>query len=153
MTVEKAKPSGKNAKAASNLRRRLEKPEPATAARPGIASDIEKIAESAISPSTAVLPKVSKDVMTESVIGAVVDSASLLFDPDWYCTSYPDVVAAGLDPVRHFFDNGAREGRNPNRYFETRWYLSENADVAASKMNPFLHYLFYGAREGRKPRP
>ena len=88
-----------------------------------------------------------------SITGAAIDPVSLLFDTDWYRTQYPDVAAAGLDPIRHFFDNGAREGRNPNAYFETSWYVSTNADVAASMMNPFLHYLLYGAREGRKAKP
>jgi hypothetical protein len=76
---------------------------------------------------------------------------SMLFDQDWYRVEYPDVGAAGLDPIRHYFDNGAAEGRNPNRYFVTTWYLSAYADVVASRMNPFLHYLLYGAKEGRKP--
>ncbi len=88
-----------------------------------------------------------------SVAGTVIDPVSLLFDTDWYRSEYPDVAAAGLDPIRHFFDNGAREGRQPNALFDTSWYVSANADVAASMMNPFLHYLLYGAREGRKSRP
>ena len=87
-----------------------------------------------------------------STIGTVINPMSLLFDTDWYRSTYPDVAAAGLDPIRHFFDNGAREGRNPNAHFETSWYVSANADVAASMMNPFLHYLLYGAREGRKSK-
>lgn len=85
--------------------------------------------------------------------GMPIEAISLLFDVSWYCSKYPDVVAAKIDPIRHFFDNGAREGRNPNAYFATAWYVSVNADVAASKMNPFLHYLLYGAKEGRRPRP
>ena len=74
-----------------------------------------------------------------------------MFDPDWYASEYPDVAAAGLDAVRHYLDNGFREGRNPNRYFDTKWYTSSNPDVAAAGLNPFLHYVFYGAREGRRP--
>lgn len=85
--------------------------------------------------------------------GSIIEPMSLLFDTDWYRAEYPDVAVAGLDPIRHFFDDGAREGRNPNAYFVTSWYLSVNADVVASNMNPFLHYLLYGAREGRQPAP
>ena len=88
-----------------------------------------------------------------SMIGSIIEPMSLLFDTDWYRAEYRDVAAAGLDPIRHFFDDGAREGRNPNAYFVTNWYLSTNADVVASNMNPFLHYLLYGAREGRRPTP
>jgi hypothetical protein len=84
--------------------------------------------------------------------GEIIDALALVFDPDWYRAEYPDVTIAGVDPIRHFFDNGAREGRNPNPYFDTSWYLGANADVAASQMNPFLHFILYGAREGRRPR-
>lgn len=87
-----------------------------------------------------------------STSGAEIDAESLLFDTEWYRAQYSDVALAGLDPIRHYFDNGAREGRDPNALFSTNWYVSTYADVASSKMNPFLHYLLYGAREGRKPR-
>ncbi|MBE7212878.1 MAG: hypothetical protein INR65_17840 [Gluconacetobacter diazotrophicus] len=87
-----------------------------------------------------------------SALGTAIDPRSLLFDPDWYRDTYPDVAAAGMDPIRHFFENGAREGRNPNPFFDTGHYVRSYEDVAAAKMNPFLHYLLYGAREGRLPR-
>ena len=85
--------------------------------------------------------------------GSRIQVNSLIFDVEWYRAEYPDVAAANLDPVRHYFDNGFREGRNPNRYFDTNWYASSNPDVAAAGLNPFLHYLLYGAREGRRPAP
>lgn len=88
-----------------------------------------------------------------SVTGSPIQPISLLFDPVWYLKTYPDVAAAGLDPIRHFFEDGAREGRDPNAHFKTEWYLAQNQDVVASKVNPFLHYLLYGAREGRRPAP
>ena len=102
---------------------------------------------------TAAPQLVMQQPVIRSIAGTVIEPISLLFDTDWYRSQYPDVAAAGLDPIRHFFDNGAREGRNPNAFFETSWYVSTNADVAASMMNPFLHYLLYGAREGRKAKP
>jgi hypothetical protein len=36
-----------------------------------------------------------------------------LFDSLWYATAYPDVVVAGLDPLRHFCEFGIFEGRSP----------------------------------------
>ncbi|WP_419729509.1 hypothetical protein [Lichenicola sp.] len=96
---------------------------------------------------------IATPVVLTSVTGSPIRAISLLFDPDWYLKTYPDVAAAGLDPIRHFFEDGAREGRNPNAFFKTEWYLAQNQDVVASKVNPFLHYLLYGAREGRKPGP
>ena len=117
------------------------KPDAPVIALPEIMANIDSPAET------------KPDQLLRSVTGTVIDPISLLFDTDWYTTTYPDVAAAGLDPIRHFFDNGAREGRNPNPCFDTTWYLSMNTDVATSRMNPFLHYLLYGAREGRKPQP
>ena len=86
-------------------------------------------------------------------LGTPIALASLIFDADWYRHEYPDVAAVSIDPVEHYFDNGSREGRNPNRYFDTNWYASNNPDVAAAGLNPFMHYLLYGAREGRRPAP
>lgn len=37
-----------------------------------------------------------------------------LVDPEWYLRRYPDVADAGLDPLRHYAEFGAREGREPN---------------------------------------
>ncbi len=88
-----------------------------------------------------------------TTIGSRIQVNSLIFDVEWYRATYPDVAVANLDPVRHYFDNGFREGRNPNLYFDTNWYASSNPDVAAAGLNPFLHYLLYGAREGRRPAP
>jgi GT2 family glycosyltransferase len=78
-------------------------------------------------------------------------SVSRLFDRDWYLEIYPDVAAAGVDPVQHYIECGAREGRNPNRFFDTKWYLERYVDVAASGVNPVEHYVRHGAKEGRNP--
>ena len=37
-----------------------------------------------------------------------------MFDAEWYGRAYPDVAAAGIDPLRHFIEYGAAEGRAPN---------------------------------------
>ncbi|MDP2124947.1 MAG: hypothetical protein Q8J92_11255, partial [Parvibaculum sp.] len=37
-----------------------------------------------------------------------------IFDAEWYARAYPDVAAAGIDPLRHFVQYGAAEGRAPN---------------------------------------
>lgn len=42
-----------------------------------------------------------------------------LVDPQWYKTTYPDVAAAGIDPVRHYLCHGALEGRSPRDLTET----------------------------------
>jgi len=76
-----------------------------------------------------------------------------LFDRDWYLARYPDVRSAGVDPVRHYLDWGAAEGRNPSPSFDTEWYASGNPDVRRAGLNPLVHSLRYGRREGRAPVP
>lgn len=73
------------------------------------------------------------------------------FDPVFYGAAYPDVVAAGLDPLSHFITHGAAEMRDPNRWFSTRFYVQANPEVAASGINPLLHYVTSGHLEERFP--
>ena len=81
-----------------------------------------------------------------------IDSSGL-FDAAWYLTQYPDVAAAGMNPVTHYITFGANEGRDPTPLFDTKWYLAQYPDVAAAGMNPLLHYVLCGANEGRDPNP
>lgn len=81
------------------------------------------------------------------------DMKPLLFDPVWYLQQNADVAKARLDPVQHYLDYGAAEGRNPNALFNTKAYLAANEDVRGSPLNPFLHFVLYGFREGRDPSP
>jgi hypothetical protein len=78
-----------------------------------------------------------------------VIARSGLFDREWYLKNNPVVAAWGIDPIRHYVDFGAREGRDPSPSFSTRAYLSHNRDVAAAGVNPFLHFLLHRAAEGR----
>jgi GT2 family glycosyltransferase/glycosyltransferase involved in cell wall biosynthesis len=75
------------------------------------------------------------------------------FDGAWYLKRYPDIAAAGLDPLDHFVHHGIAEGRDPNPWFDAAWYLESYADVAASGINPLVHYLQVGASERRNPHP
>jgi glycosyltransferase involved in cell wall biosynthesis len=79
--------------------------------------------------------------------------ASGWFDAVWYLTQYPDVRAAGLDPLEHYLTNGAGEGRDPGPRFSTSWYLHIRPDVAAAGLNPLVHFVEHGAREGVDPMP
>jgi hypothetical protein len=83
---------------------------------------------------------------------AALIASSNFFDRDWYVVQYPDVLDAGVDPVLHYLEHGASEGRDPGPLFDTNWYLGQNPDVRAG-MNPLVHYLRYGAAKGRKPSP
>ena len=46
------------------------------------------------------------------------------FDAEWYLSRYPDVATCGLEPMAHFLQWGAAEGRDPNRLFDSGWYLA-----------------------------
>jgi hypothetical protein len=79
--------------------------------------------------------------------------ASQFFEAGWYLARYPDVAAAGLDPLTHFLRFGIAEGRDPGPLFDTKWYLANNPDVAVAGINPLVHYFQFGAAEGRDPNP
>jgi len=80
-------------------------------------------------------------------------SASGLFDRDWYLEHNADIRASGVDPLVHYVNHGAAEGRDPNPFFDSDWYLERNADVRRAKANPLQHYVNHGAAEGRDPSP
>jgi hypothetical protein len=76
-----------------------------------------------------------------------------LLDRDWYLERYPDVRKSSIDPLRHYLQYGAAEGRDPGPLFDTGWYLQQYPDVRAARVNALVHYLRHGAREGRDPNP
>lgn len=79
--------------------------------------------------------------------------ASGMFDREWYLQRYPDIAAGGLDPLTHYIERGAAEGRSPCEYFDSAYYLAVNADVASAGINPLLHFCETGWRESRHPGP
>ncbi len=72
-----------------------------------------------------------------------------LFDRNWYLANNPDVAQSGVDPIKHYVQYGAREGRDPSPLFNTQGYLSNYLDVAAAGVNPLEHFIRCGAKEGR----
>jgi hypothetical protein len=74
---------------------------------------------------------------------------SRLFDRTFYLTQYLDVARAGVDPIDHYLEWGANEGRRPHPNFDGNWYLRHNPDVALAGLNPLVYHLRYGAAEGR----
>lgn len=74
-----------------------------------------------------------------------------LFDSSFYLAAYPDVAAAGLDPLQHYRDFGWKEGRDPGHCFDTAYYVANNPDVVAAGFNPLDHFYLYGGAEGRNP--
>lgn len=78
---------------------------------------------------------------------------SSLFDRAWYLATYHDVAEAGIDPVEHYLNAGASEGRNPGPHFDTVGYVTMYADVIESGLNPLVHYIRFGRSEQRWPKP
>ena len=76
-----------------------------------------------------------------------------LFDRAWYLSQYPDIGAAGADPLVHYLESGWQELRDPNPLFSTSFYIGQYKDVRAAKVNPLLHYVQTGSGEGRDPHP
>lgn len=77
--------------------------------------------------------------------------ATGMFDRARYLELYPDVAAAGIDPMVHYLDTGAREGRSPCEFFDSAYYLDLNPEVARSGINPLVHFSQLGWRESRNP--
>ena len=76
-----------------------------------------------------------------------------LFDADYYLRRSEDIEAERTDPLKHYLEQGWRNGRNPNPYFHTLWYLETYPEVARSRSEPLLDYLQFGWRAGRDPSP
>lgn len=92
---------------------------------------------------------VSRNVRKKQLGHITAIRKSGLFDVEWYLRTYPDVAAAGIDPIRHYIVTGWQEARDPGPEFSSSAYLKANKDVAKSGMNPLLHYIEFGMGEGR----
>jgi hypothetical protein len=49
------------------------------------------------------------------------------FNLDWYKSSNPDVMRAGVDPFLHYVEYGAREGRQPNPWYKLPPFSGDSA--------------------------
>ena len=80
------------------------------------------------------------------------------FDVALYLIHNPDVAAAGVDPLEHYLQFGASEGRKTHTAvghvdagFDAQYYLFVNADVAAAGVDAHAHFKQFGWQEGRDP--
>lgn len=90
------------------------------------------------------LNKPSKEVYKQTQKQIKLIKSSGLFDEAWYLSRYRDVTLAGVDPVEHYLQYGAHEGRNPSPSFDTRFYVESNPEITKMGMNPLVHFLIYG---------
>lgn len=91
-----------------------------------------------------------KDAM-ETLIAQLHDTG--LFDPEWYCATYPDVAQTGLDPMWHFVKYGLDLDRRPGPGFDPKFYRERYRDVGQSGDVALRHYLRHGRGEGRLTTP
>ena len=82
---------------------------------------------------------------------AALEDMQLCVDRVWYSETYTDVAPTGLDPVEHFIQRGALEGRRPNRFFDPIWYVQRYQEAAGQL--PILHYATKGRRKRYDPGP
>jgi hypothetical protein len=75
-----------------------------------------------------------------------------LFDGAFYLRKYPDLAAAGVNPLRHYLRYGAAEGRKPHPLFDPDYYLRRNPR-ARTGGNPLVHFLEKGGASGMSPHP
>jgi len=76
-----------------------------------------------------------------------------LFDRKWYLAAYPDIEAAGADPLLHYCFDGWGEGRQPNFYFNPEWYCTNYPDLHTPGRNPLCDYVICGEKQGAWPSP
>ena len=71
-----------------------------------------------------------------------------LFDEVYYRETYPDIAAAGLDPLTHWVDTGIREGRDPSASFSVSYYMRVIRMGSQAVVDPLLHYILEGRAMG-----
>ncbi|GAB3343661.1 glycosyltransferase [Marilutibacter aestuarii] len=63
-----------------------------------------------------------------------------VFDEAFYLSTNADVAETGQDPIRHYLQHGATEGRNPNPFFDTIYYRDRHMGDGDA-LNPLVHYI------------
>lgn len=74
--------------------------------------------------------------------------ASGLFDAAWYIRNYLDLQKHIIDPLQHYWEVGAREGRDPGPNFSTTGYLALNSQSVGGD-NPLLHFIRRAVKVGK----
>ncbi|SCK37762.1 Glycosyltransferase involved in cell wall bisynthesis [Variovorax sp. HW608] len=73
-----------------------------------------------------------------------------LFDQEYYLSSYPDIVAAGFEPIAHYINLGDAEGRKPNPVFDPDFYRSQFDRGEPGSVTALYHYAVIGEALGLK---
>ncbi len=73
-----------------------------------------------------------------------------LFMAGHYQHTCPGIAAARTDPLRHYCDEGWRERRQPNPYFDPGYYRARTLG-GARDTKPLLHYALLGSSKDARP--
>lgn len=76
-------------------------------------------------------------------------SHSSYFDREYYLSQFPPGMNLPIDPVKHYFLYGWKEGKNPGRAFDNDDYLNRYNDIKRANICPLYHYLVFGEEEKR----
>jgi glycosyltransferase involved in cell wall biosynthesis/GT2 family glycosyltransferase len=63
------------------------------------------------------------------------------FDVSHYLRTYPDVAAAGDNPVVHYLMHGWKEGRSPHPEFDVDRYVHQHPTVDFRELDPLTHCI------------
>ncbi|WP_310529515.1 rhamnan synthesis F family protein [Nocardioides sp.] len=80
-----------------------------------------------------------------------VVTACDLFDAEGYAAEHR--LLLGVDPVRHFVEQGWLALRAPSLRFDVWSYWVTHLDPTDDQVNPLLHFLLVGGHEGLDPLP
>lgn len=75
-----------------------------------------------------------------------------LFDAEFYLHKYPDVAAAGVNPLHHYIEHGAKERRKPHPLFDPEYY-SMGCSPSTAPKEPLIHFLRGGSERWINPHP
>ncbi len=100
-------------------------------------------------------------VQSQAATKSDIKKYTMVFDANYYSTTYPDVVAAyGNDYnklLAHYINNGIAEGRNASSNFNVQAYRDNNADLNTAYGDNWAcyheHYAVYGKAENRVALP
>ena len=76
-----------------------------------------------------------------------------VFDAEYYLSTYPEIAALNIDPLLHYVEHGAQEGRGPRPDFDVAYYLEQCETIGERPPNPLLHFVTVGARQGLRTQP
>ncbi len=77
-----------------------------------------------------------------------------IFDRNFYLKTHLDVATSGIDPLKHWTENGIKEGRASSPVFDAKYYLNRYDDLKSQFGDDYskaiTHFLDFGMKEGRQ---